>query len=310
MPGILRPAVLTAASQLRSPSLLHKQSLGFHLQTRLESNVNFIRSCATSRATFFSDWTRSSTAVRGNSFVTFARRSFLADMEDLDNESKSGGPVTFDTPLEIVLYPHPTLRAENRPVGVFDDRLRQLAAEMFDLMYKTDGVGLAAPQVGVNVRMMVFNPEGEIGKGKEFALINPKITAFSKERDIGTEGCLSFPTFVDEKDGPPTIEEEVERATSIKVEYQNLKGKRSRLDLKGFLAVIFQHEYDHLEGCLFHDRMSLTALESVRKDLEKLEALYEEKTGLPPPERVAKIFSAGTNGKHISQQLTPTASNV
>ena len=147
----------------------------------------------------------------------------------------------------------------------------------------------------MNVRMMVFNPEGEIGKGKEFALINPKITAFSKERDIGTEGCLSFPTFVDEKDGPPTIEEEVEvtasghlmanynfkfqvliifegegvqRATSIKVEYQNLKGKRSRLDLKGFLAVIFQHEYDHLEGCLFHDRMSLTALESVRKDLE------------------------------------------
>ena len=77
-------------------------------------------------------------------------------------------------------------------------------------MVRTDGVGLAAPQVGVNVRMMVFNPEGESGKGKEFALINPKITAYGEERESGIEGCLSFPTFVDEREGPPTIEEEVE----------------------------------------------------------------------------------------------------
>jgi len=90
-------------------------------------------------------------------------------------------------------YPAPCLRAKNAPVEVFDDALEGLAQAMFKVMYETVGCGLAAPQVGVNYRMMVYNEAGEPGRGKEVVLCNPKIVKYSKEKELFEEGCLSFP---------------------------------------------------------------------------------------------------------------------
>jgi peptide deformylase len=86
------------------------------------------------------------------------------------------------------------LRAPNGRVATFGDDLKQLAAEMFEVMYQDDGVGLAAPQVGVNVRLMVFNPEGVRGSGREYVLANPRIISTSNTTERGEEGCLSFIT--------------------------------------------------------------------------------------------------------------------
>ena len=139
---------------------------------------------------------------RGGSQSVSAARSFLRELRDIREEREQpasgaapGGadPLQFQTPLDVVLYPHPVLRAKNAPVRDFDARLEALAEEMFHVMYKTDGVGLSAPQVGVNARLMVYNPEGDPKRGEEFVLCNPKITKASPETDFMDEGCLSFP---------------------------------------------------------------------------------------------------------------------
>merc|ERR1712216_341663 len=154
-------------------------------------------------------------------------------------------------------------RAKNATVGVFDEELAKLSAAMFKLMYETDGVGLAAPQVGVNYRMMVYNEAGAPGEGKEVTLVNPKITKFAKQKDLFEEGCLSF----------PAIYAEVERPTGVQIEAQNLSGKKFKMTLDGFEARVFQHEYDHLDGVLFNDRMT----DEVRGTIQsKLDALVEK----------------------------------
>ena len=116
---------------------------------------------------------------------------FMAEMEEIKEEE--GSAVEFALPLSVQKYPHRSLRAKNATVGVFDEELAKLSAAMFKLMYETDGVGLAAPQVGVNYRMMVYNEAGAPGEGKEVTLVNPKITKFAKQKDLFEEGCLSFP---------------------------------------------------------------------------------------------------------------------
>ncbi|GKV37272.1 hypothetical protein SLEP1_g45321 [Rubroshorea leprosula] len=107
----------------------------------------------------------------------------VASVEDLQ----------FDVPLKIVEYPDPKLRVRNKRIETFDDNLKKLVDEMFKVMYKTDGYGLSAPQVGVNVQLMVFNPAGEEGEGQEIVLVNPKVNKYSKKTRIFNEGCLSFP---------------------------------------------------------------------------------------------------------------------
>lgn len=142
------------------------------------------------------------------------------------------------TNLRVLKYPHPKLRAENEPVSVFDDSIRKIAMEMLLVMYESDGVGLAAPQVGINKRIMVFNEKGEAdAKDTEIILINPHIVASSSERKSSEEGCLSF----------PLIYGDVERAAWIEVEYQTLDGTKVTKRFEDRPAVIFQHEYDHLD---------------------------------------------------------------
>ncbi len=138
---------------------------------------------------------------------------------------------------KILKFPHPKLRQENLPVTKFDESLRILAGEMLLLMYTTDGVGLAAPQIGVNLQLMVFNEDGTIDKReKEEIICNPKIVNKSAQRIFGTEGCLSF----------PQIYGEVERHSWIEVEFQNLVGESKVKKFEGFPAIVFQHEFDHL----------------------------------------------------------------
>jgi peptide deformylase len=111
----------------------------------------------------------------------------------MKSEEKDPGRVP-GTNLTILKYPHPALRADNAIVTEFNDELKQIAKEMFMLMYAADGVGLAAPQVGINKRFMVFNEDGEPHMTeKEMILVNPSIVVKGKETDLEEEACLSFP---------------------------------------------------------------------------------------------------------------------
>ena len=128
-----------------------------------------------------------------------ALQELLDNKEDDDEASEREmlvlkGPVTWESPLSVVKYPDPVLRAPNATIECFDENLAKLAEEMFEVMYEDDGVGLAAPQVGVNIRMMVFNETGEREHPEaQVVLVNPRIVTASKDTSVFEEGCLSFP---------------------------------------------------------------------------------------------------------------------
>eukprot|EP00612_Vaucheria_litorea_P008792 CAMPEP_0171479430 /NCGR_PEP_ID=MMETSP0946-20130122/5424_1 /TAXON_ID=109269 /ORGANISM="Vaucheria litorea, Strain CCMP2940" /LENGTH=191 /DNA_ID=CAMNT_0012010367 /DNA_START=141 /DNA_END=719 /DNA_ORIENTATION=- len=163
--------------------------------------------------------------------------------------------------LEIVKYPHPSLRNKNEEVTKFDSDLKALSKKMFDLMYASNGVGLAAPQVGVNKRLMVFNPDGDSVKWlSEITLVNPKIIEKSKSEESENEGCLSF----------PGIRGTVSRSKWIKVEAMNTKGGKIKKKFEGWEARIFQHEYDHLDGVVFTDRFDGESKDNAKARLDEL----------------------------------------
>ena len=170
--------------------------------------------------------------------------------------------------LRVLKYPHPLLRAENAEVEKFDYDLKQLSKRMFKLMYASRGVGLAAPQVGINKRLMVVNWDGDPTKTKsELVLCNPRSIEVSGTAEVEVEGCLSFPGFT----------AEVGRADAIVVEFLTVKGKPRRLELSGWEARVFQHEYDHLDGKLFAtDRLSEDESIRVQPQLERLIGRYDE----------------------------------
>ncbi len=152
--------------------------------------------------------------------------------------------------LEIATLPDPVLRRKAKKITTFDKDLQTLIDNMVETMRKAPGVGLAAPQVSVSQRLLVIeygeeDEEGnEAGPKKLYALINPEIVQMSEEVEKGIEGCLSIPGLVGE----------VERATKITVKGLNRFGKPVKITAEGWLARIFQHEIDHLEGVLFPDR--------------------------------------------------------
>ncbi len=171
------------------------------------------------------------------------------------------------TDLRVLKYPHPSLRADNDAVTeeeLKSGEISKIAKEMFLVMYATEGVGLAAPQVGINKRLMVYNESGDKKKWlQETIMVNPKIVEFSDAKDVENEGCLSF----------PGMRGDVERSKWIKVEAQNLKGKKFKKKFKGWEARIFQHEYDHLDGILYPDRLTEEGKTEVK---ERLDELVEE----------------------------------
>ena len=171
------------------------------------------------------------------------------------------------TDYTIVKYPHPSLRAENAEVVLPDeaDSTMKIAKEMLKIMYVAQGVGLAAPQIGVNKRLMVYNPTGDSKKWlEETILVNPKIVEFSDAKDEEIEGCLSF----------PDMQGEVVRSKWIKVEAMTPKGRKIKKKFKGWEARIFQHEYDHLDGTVYTDRLSDETKEKVQGRLDELVEEY------------------------------------
>ena len=147
--------------------------------------------------------------------------------------------------LTIVKYPEPVLSQPGEPVNEFDDELRQLVADMFETMYSAQGIGLAAPQVGVSKRLTVI----DVSMGKEakdkLVLINPEVIS-SEGKLYEEEGCLSF----------PEIREKVVRAAKVRIRAQDEHGKWFEMDGEALLSRAFQHEIDHLDGVLFIFRMS------------------------------------------------------
>jgi peptide deformylase len=149
---------------------------------------------------------------------------------------------------EIVIHPAPVLRRKARKVTTFGPDLQKLIDDMVETMRQAPGVGLAAPQVDVSLRVIVveFAEREDIEDAplKLFTVVNPEIVRFSEETEVGVEGCLSIPGFAGN----------VERQRAVTVKGQNRLGKPVRIQVKGWLARIFQHEIDHLEGTLFIDR--------------------------------------------------------
>ena len=150
----------------------------------------------------------------------------------------------------IVTLPDPVLRRKAHPVKKFDKDLHTLIDDMVETMRDAPGVGLAAPQIGLSERLLVIeyyereeDEEIEDAPKKVWAVINPEIVKKSAETVMGVEGCLSIPGLLGE----------VERHSEIQVKALNRHGKPMRIKAKGWLARIFQHEIDHLNGVLFPD---------------------------------------------------------
>lgn len=152
--------------------------------------------------------------------------------------------------LDIVTLPNPVLRRKARKVTEIDADLQLLIDSMIETMREAPGVGLAAPQVGAPIRLVVVEYGEEDEEGEEihpkklYTLINPEIVLASEEKEMGIEACLSIPGLVGE----------VERHSAIVIKAINRHGKPTKVKAQGWLARIFQHELDHLDGVVYPDR--------------------------------------------------------
>jgi peptide deformylase len=171
--------------------------------------------------------------------------------------------------LEVVLYPHPTLRYHSKVIQRVDAELVRAVHEMFELMYATKGIGLAANQVDMPLRLFIANPAGEKGDGEELVFLNPVLSS-PKGSEEAEEGCLSFPEMYGQ----------VKRPKQITVNAYNLKGEEIEARVDGMLARVVQHETDHLDGVLFTDRMSATAKAQVLPVLEEFELAFQSRRRL------------------------------
>lgn len=159
---------------------------------------------------------------------------------------------------KIVRFPCPALRKRSKAVRKITPEIKHLAEAMLRTMYAAPGIGLAAPQVGENVRVIV----ADIGQGP-IVLVNPKIVKKSGAQTF-TEGCLSL----------PGVEAPVERASNVTVKGLDLCGENATIEAKGLLATVFQHEIDHLDGLVFIDRVTDPSLiKHVAFNSEKKEEL-------------------------------------
>jgi peptide deformylase len=163
--------------------------------------------------------------------------------------------------LPIRIYPDPVLRRVCEEAEPGTDKIMNLAGDMLETMYAAPGIGLAAPQVGVNTRMIVVDVGGALGNPDPQVLLNPKITA-SSESIAFEEGCLSLPEF--------TLE--VDRARIIQVSHHDLEGFEKTFLAEDLLAVAIQHEIDHLDGCLLVDYTSAVTRDTYRRSVRKMKA--------------------------------------
>ena len=173
--------------------------------------------------------------------------------------------------LKIIFYPDPRLKKMSEPVKVFDQSLRLLAGRMFELMREARGVGLAAPQVGQNVRVFVMNPTGEPADDRVY--VNPVLTDPGAGEDEAEEGCLSL----------PGIHVNVVRSKQMRMNAYDLDGRPFEEVATGFIPRVWQHETDHLNGTMLTDRMGPVARMTHRRVLNELKEQYEAANPPPPP---------------------------
>ena len=162
--------------------------------------------------------------------------------------------------LKIVKYPDPVLQQPGEPVTEFDEELRKFVADMFETMYASQGIGLAAQQVGVAKRITVIDVSGGKDPAQKLVLINPEIT-FREGKQYEEEGCLSF----------PEIREKISRAAKVRIRAQDEKGKWYEMDGEELLSRAFQHEIDHLDGMLFIFRMSALKRDLTLRKIRKMQ---------------------------------------
>lgn len=178
--------------------------------------------------------------------------------------------------LSIRLYGDPVLRQKARPVTDFSG-IPKLAQAMLETMFEARGVGIAAPQVGLPIRLFVAveysddEPEGEEATESdeprsrvlnEFVVVNPVLEVIEPGPALGLEGCLSIPGI---------YEEGVPRAQAVRLRYQNERGEHRALEAEDYLARVFQHEFDHLEGKLFLDYLPREVVNAHREDLTEMQ---------------------------------------
>jgi len=176
--------------------------------------------------------------------------------------------------LELVEYPHPALARKAKPLARIDDAVHDAVEQMFEIMYEAQGVGLAANQVGLPYRLFIVNVAGRRGAGEELVFLNPAISR-PRGTAVQEEGCLSL----------PGLRMDVRRPEQVVLDAWSLDGQPIRVDLDGFLARVVQHEFDHLEGRLFTDRLPEAAALEARRALESMREVFlgkQSRGELPP----------------------------
>ncbi|WP_078689317.1 peptide deformylase [Bartonella schoenbuchensis] len=159
----------------------------------------------------------------------------------------------------LVTLPDPILREVSKPVEQIDLAIQKLADDMLETMYHAQGIGLAAIQVGVPLRMLVIDIAENNTPKNPLVVINPEILWLSDERNIYKEGCLSIPEYY----------AQVERPKRLRVRYSDREGKQTEIEADDLLATCLQHEIDHLNGCLFIDHISKIKRDMVIRKLKK-----------------------------------------
>lgn len=171
--------------------------------------------------------------------------------------------------LQIITYPHPTLRHVARSIKRVDPLLRQMADRMIELMYESKGVGLAATQVNLPVRLFVWNPSGKRDEGTAEVILNPTLSR-PRSNEVAEEGCLSL----------PGVNANVVRAKTIHMHAYDIQGREIDADFTGWEARILQHETDHLNGVLFIDRLSPERLRELAQSLGTFETDFQSRQRL------------------------------
>jgi len=165
--------------------------------------------------------------------------------------------------LEIIHWPDPRLKAPGKRIEVFDERLKGLVDRMIELMYESNGVGLAAPQIGLNLQLFVARSPEQMDEAR--AYVNAELTELGGTI-ISEEGCLSA----------PGITIKTKRVGKIRIRAQDLKGEHFEQEADGLLARVWQHETDHCNGVVIVDRMSRLQRITCRRAIQELEEAHEQ----------------------------------
>ena len=181
--------------------------------------------------------------------------------------------------VQIVTYPHPALRHKSKPIRRVDAELRQIVRDMFALMYENKGIGLAANQVDLPLRLFVMNLKSDPREGEEMVFLNP-VVSFPKGSEEAEEGCLSL----------PGVYGNVIRPKQVRVNAYTLEGKEVDMVVTDLMARCIQHELDHLDGVLFPDRMTPAARNELLPELDEFSTEFASRrsTGsIPSDEQIA-----------------------